>query len=113
MKDIVKELQENQELREVLKSWQEIGYLNLIPSYQDYRDLKNEKSRAVLNAEQYNHTITTLRDEIATLRQNDRLEDVPDEDLWQDGELGAKEVGEIIFQRVVNTGDWKLMRSKL
>ena len=40
----------------------------------------------------------------------DAWEDVPDEDLWQDGELGAKEVSEIIFQRVVNTGDWKLMR---
>ena len=38
------------------------------------------------------------------------LEEVPDEDLWQDGEIGAKEVSEIIFQRVVNIGDWKLMR---
>tara|TARA_R100001082_G_scaffold36914_1_gene19453 strand:- start:98 stop:439 length:342 start_codon:yes stop_codon:yes gene_type:complete len=113
MQDIVKELQENQELREVLRSWQEVDYLNLIPSYQDNRDLKHEKFKAVINAEQYSHTITVLRDEIATLRQNDRWEEVPDEDLWQDGELGAKEVGETIFQRVVNTGDWKLMRSKL
>ena len=42
----------------------------------------------------------------------DKWEEVPDEDLWQDGEIGAKEVGEIIFQRVINTGDWKLMRRK-
>ena len=42
----------------------------------------------------------------------DKWEEVPDEDLWQDGEIGAKEVSEIIFQRVVNTGDWKLMRRK-
>ena len=40
----------------------------------------------------------------------DKWEEVPDEDLWQDGEIGAKEVGEIIFQRVVNTGDWILIR---
>ena len=42
----------------------------------------------------------------------DKWEEVPDEDLYQDGEIGAKEVSEIIFQRVVNTGDWKLMRRK-
>ena len=39
-------------------------------------------------------------------------EEIPDEDLWQDGEIGAKEVSEIIFQRVINTGEWKLMRRK-
>jgi hypothetical protein len=44
--------------------------------------------------------------------EDDKWEEVPDEDLWQDGEIGAKEVSEIIFQRVVNTGDWKLMRRK-
>ena len=42
----------------------------------------------------------------------DKWEEVPDEDLWQDGEIGAKEVSEIIFQRVVNTGDWKLIRRR-
>ena len=41
-----------------------------------------------------------------------KWEEVPDEDLWQDGEIGAKEDSEIIFQRDVNTGDWKLMRRK-
>ena len=39
-------------------------------------------------------------------------EEIPDEDLRQDGEIGAKEVSEIIFQRVINTGEWKLMRRK-
>ena len=43
---------------------------------------------------------------------NQQFERIEDEDLWQDGEIGAKEVSEIIFQRVVNTGDWKLMRRK-
>ena len=41
---------------------------------------------------------------------NQQFERIEDEDLWQDGELGAKEVSEIIFQRVVNTGDWILIR---
>ena len=41
---------------------------------------------------------------------NRQFEEVPDEDLWQDGEIGAKEVSEIIFQRVVNTGEWKIIR---
>ena len=44
--------------------------------------------------------------------KDDNWERVPDEDLWQDGEIGAKEVSEIIFQRVINTGEWKLMRRK-
>ena len=110
---MIHEMEKSSDLLQVLKSWQEVGYLHLMPSYQDHRDLKHEKFKAVINAEQYGHTITMLRDEIALLRQvSADLEEVPDEDLWQDGELGAKEVGETIFQRVVNTGDWKLMRRK-
>tara|TARA_R110000824_G_scaffold213650_3_gene399882 strand:- start:888 stop:1307 length:420 start_codon:yes stop_codon:yes gene_type:complete len=121
---LIQRIEESDRLLETLRSWEEVDYLDLIPSYQDNRDLRNEKSRAVLDKEQYNLTINSLRDEIATFRQAlnlplmkelndyDKWEDVPDEDLWQDGELGAKEVGEIIFQRVVNTGDWKLMRRK-
>ena len=39
-------------------------------------------------------------------------EEIPDEDLWQDGEIGARKLSEIIFQRVINIGDWKLIRRK-
>ena len=113
MQDIIKELQENQELREILKSWQEVGYLHLIPGYQEYRDLKHEKFKAVINAEQYGHTITTLRDEIAILiKGSDNLEEVPDEDLWEDGELKKDEVFDKINYHLFVEGDWKLMRSK-
>ena len=56
--------------------------LGVIPSYQDNRDLKHEKFKAVINAEQYSHTITVLRDEIATLRQNDRWEEVSTDYFW-------------------------------
>ena len=39
-------------------------------------------------------------------------EEIPDEDLWQDGEIGAKKLSELIFQRVINLGNWKLIRRK-
>ena len=39
-------------------------------------------------------------------------EEIPDVDLWQDGEIGARKLSEIIFQRVINIGDWKLIRRK-
>ena len=37
-------------------------------------------------------------------------EQVQDEDLWQDGELSVKQVKENIYNRVVNTGDWVVLR---
>ena len=37
-------------------------------------------------------------------------EEVPDEDLWEDGEMSKKDVKEEIFWRVVTMGDWKLIR---
>ena len=110
---LIQRIEESDRLRETLRSWEEVDYLDLIPSYQDNRDLRNEKSRAVLDKEQYNLTINSLRDEIATLRQNDRWEDVPDEDLWQDGELDAEQVMNHIYEHVIVKGDWKLMRRKL
>ena len=37
-------------------------------------------------------------------------EEVPDEDLWQDGELNSEHVMYIIYHRVVKLGTWKLIR---
>ena len=110
---MIDEIEKSDNLLQVLKSWQEVGYLHLIPSYQDNRDLKNEKFRAVINAEQYGHTITMLRDELALLRQvSNDLEEVPDEDLWEDGELKKDEVFNKINYHLFVEGDWKLMRRK-
>lgn len=39
-------------------------------------------------------------------------EEVPEEDLWEDGELGARQIGEKLFARVVVSGDWKIIRRK-
>ena len=37
-------------------------------------------------------------------------EQVPDEDLWEDGELGFKEVERKIIEHLQIIGDWKLVR---
>ena len=40
------------------------------------------------------------------------LEEVPDEDLWEDGELKKDEVFDKINYHIFVKGDWKLMRRK-
>jgi len=37
-------------------------------------------------------------------------EEVPDEDLWEDGEVGYDDVLDKIEERVFNTGEWTLIR---
>ena len=43
----------------------------------------------------------------------DKWEEVPDEDLWEDGELGQAEVQDKIIHHILDEGDWKLMRRKV
>ena len=42
----------------------------------------------------------------------DKWEEVPDEDLWEDGELDSEQVKEKLYQEVVRQGVWKLIRRK-
>ena len=42
----------------------------------------------------------------------DKWEEVPDEDLWQDGELNSNQVMDLIYIRVIQEGNWKLIRRK-
>ena len=37
---------------------------------------------------------------------------IPDEDLWQDGELDAEQLMNHIYEYVVVKGDWTLVRRK-
>ena len=37
-------------------------------------------------------------------------EDVPDEDLWQDGELKSGQVAWDLFRNVTETGEWRIIR---
>lgn len=56
---------ENEEYGKILWSWIQTDMLDCVPTYEEYSELRNAKTRAVINAEQYNHTITKLRDKIA------------------------------------------------
>ena len=52
-----------------------------------------------------------LQDENEMLRKLwAEWEDVPDEDLWEDGELGFKQVERKIIEHLQIIGDWKLIR---
>lgn len=42
----------------------------------------------------------------------DRWEEVPDEDLYEDGELSLQKVQDKILYHILSKGDWKLMRRK-
>lgn len=37
-------------------------------------------------------------------------EEVPDEDLWEDGELSEKQVTKKVLDKLFYTGEWKLIR---
>ena len=37
-------------------------------------------------------------------------EEVPDEDLWEDGELSSEDVKTFIYTQVVQQGVWRLIR---
>ena len=45
-------------------------------------------------------------------RNIDNWEEVPDEDLWQDGELQYPEIMHYIYHQVIKQGTWKLIRKK-
>ena len=55
--------------------------------------------------------IHKLQDENEMLRKLwAEWEDVPDEDLWQDGELKSGQVAWDLFRNVTETGEWRIIR---
>ena len=55
--------------------------------------------------------IHKLKDENEMLRKLwAEWEDVPDEDLWQDGELKSGQVAWDLFRNVTETGEWRIIR---
>tara|TARA_R100000008_G_scaffold65053_1_gene42060 strand:- start:107 stop:289 length:183 start_codon:yes stop_codon:yes gene_type:complete len=46
------------------------------------------------------------------IRDIDNWEEIPDEDLWQDGEIKYPEIKDIIYHQVIKQGEWKLIRRK-
>ena len=43
---------------------------------------------------------------------NDEYEEVPTEELWEDGELNFKQIALKLYDRVCILGDWKIFRKR-
>ena len=43
-------------------------------------------------------------------KMNPTHEEIPEEELWEDGELTEKEVKEKIIYHILRVGDWSLVR---
>tara|TARA_R110002012_G_scaffold37090_1_gene104262 strand:+ start:6250 stop:6477 length:228 start_codon:yes stop_codon:yes gene_type:complete len=50
--------------------------------------------------------------EIRRKRMNDEYEEVPTEELWEDGELNFKQIALKLYDRVCILGDWKIVRKR-
>tara|TARA_R100000664_G_C2732839_1_gene123011 strand:- start:791 stop:1150 length:360 start_codon:yes stop_codon:yes gene_type:complete len=103
----------------ILNTWKDAG-TNSMPTYQEYRDIRNERTGYKLDKIAYKGTIDSLKDELSKLKKElnnleEQLylwEEVPSEDLWEDGELKLGEVFDKINYHLFVEGDWKLMRRK-
>ena len=62
--------------------------------------------------EQMKKDITKLKGNKMHKMDLSQWEEVPDEDLWQDGELNSNQVMDLIYIRVIQEGNWKLIRRK-
>jgi hypothetical protein len=65
--------------------------------------------KMIILTEHMKKDITKLKGNKMDLSQ---WEEVPDEDLWEDGELDSEQVKEKLYQEVVRQGVWKLIRRK-
>ena len=52
------------------------------------------------------------KDPIHMIFHAERWEEIPDEDLWEDGELSLLDVMHKIEDKLLVEGDWKLIRRK-
>ena len=43
-------------------------------------------------------------------KMNPTHEEIPEEELWEDGELRARQIGEKLFARIIVSGEWKIIR---
>ena len=53
-----------------------------------------------------------LKHEEAKFTNHSYWEEIPDEDLWEDGELNKAQAKHKMAYRVLDIGDWKLIRKK-
>ncbi len=62
--------------------------------------------------EEDNMVYKKLKCKEAEFTNHSYWEEVPDEDLWEDGELESLDVKNKIYLAVVKLGNWKLIRRK-
>ena len=52
------------------------------------------------------------KDPIHMIFHSDKWEEVPDEDLWEDGEMSKHRLRYKLYNYIILTGDWKIIRRK-
>ena len=65
-----------------------------------------------MNNKEYREYYTRRKQEKGTLDgfNIDNWEEIPDEDLWEDGELSPRAVNMKIIKNVLQLGKWKIIR---
>ena len=73
----------------------------------------NLRNRIEEVSHETDNRLNNLQKELDDLEEQLYLwEDIPDEDLWEDGEIKKDEVFDKINYHLFVQGDWKLMRRK-
>ena len=69
-------------------------------------------NKVKVDAREYREYYTRRKQRTGTLDgfNIDNWEEVPDEDLWEDGEIDERECQIKIINQVLMIGDWKLIR---
>ena len=60
----------------------------------------------------YNKALKETKQDVEEWYDLNNWEDVPTEELWEDGEMSKIDVKEEIFWRVITMGNWILIRRK-
>ena len=60
----------------------------------------------------YNKALKETKQDVEEWYDLNNWEDVPTEELWEDGEMSKIDVKEEIFWSVITMGDWRLIRRK-
>ena len=65
-----------------------------------------------MNKKEYREYYTRRKQEKGTLDgfNIDNWEEIPDEDLWQDGEINSNQLMDLLYIKIIQEGDWKVIR---
>ena len=65
-----------------------------------------------MNSKEYHEYYTRRKQKTGTIDgfNVDNWEEVPDEDLWEDGEIDENGLTLKLFQQIITEGEWKVIR---